>query len=343
MLDTDVAHDGLCLDIGPVGGHIEPYVVEGSLGLVYENEIRGAEDGYLPYDLASYSAGSAGDQYLLAFELLLYVVEVYVDFLAGKKVYDIHLLELGVVDVALAVPVLGVRSHAYADAAFDKAFDHALVVAYSVFLKGRDENGRGSGLAYVLADMVIVDINLGAHKIAAGHVGTVGNETGDGIRRVLAVADAFCETHAALTNAIDKNRLGFTAAVCQVVKCLYGDPHAPHKGCGQQGRQHEVAGANLEQNGRGTADILDDQDDGQANKHCEAYTLEVDKRREAYHSAISAEQAEAYDVENEIKSECAHHGCEIIGRISHAFVERKHGNVRYKHNQTVKNENRPQR
>ena len=76
---TDAHEDGLSHDVGKLVAHHQPHVMERRLGLVDENEHLGAELGHLLHNLATNTAGSAGDEDVLAAELLLDIGQIDVD------------------------------------------------------------------------------------------------------------------------------------------------------------------------------------------------------------------------------------------------------------------------
>ena len=91
---SDVSDNRRGVYVSPVVLKLEADVVEGSLCLVHEDQLVGAERGDLPHDLASYGAGGAGDEDSLAFEVGTDGFHVDLDRLPHEQVLDVDGLDL---------------------------------------------------------------------------------------------------------------------------------------------------------------------------------------------------------------------------------------------------------
>lgn len=163
-------HDGLDVEVTVVSGHIEADVVHRGLSLIYEDEFDGSKLGYLSSHLTADGSCCTGDEDAFAFEHCTYGFHIDLDFLSGKKVLDLHFLELVVGEIGLAVPFFGLRHHHDFDACFNKGINECGAVGESLGLDGRDKEGFNGLLFNYINYFVVIIIDGSTKKPCAVHL-----------------------------------------------------------------------------------------------------------------------------------------------------------------------------
>ena len=176
-----VAHDGAAFYFTPVLRHHQAYVVEGGLSLVYEDQLGRLVGCHLTDHLRSDASRGAGDHDALAAQHLPDSVHVNLDLVAWQEILDVHLLELGIAQVALSVPFHRRRDHLYLYLASDETVNHPAVIADHVALQGGDHYLGGVVPPHLLHEAGVVGEHLHPHHALADHGGIVGDEAGDDV------------------------------------------------------------------------------------------------------------------------------------------------------------------
>ena len=102
----DACHDGMAWDVGELLRHHAPDVVHRRLGLVDEYHLLRLEVCHLAHHLAADAACSTRDEDAARVQLPADGIHVHFNLVAGQEVFDVNLMQLVVVQLALPVPFL---------------------------------------------------------------------------------------------------------------------------------------------------------------------------------------------------------------------------------------------
>ena len=206
--------------------------------LVYEDHGRRIVDSNLPNHFRTDGTCCSGYKNYFILEQFANSRHIYIDFVARKKVFNIHVLQAGVRQVCDSIPLFGKGHHHYADSCREELVYHLVVLAEFLRLHRRNQQSTNSHFPHQTRYTGTVHIHPLAKKGRILHLFAIRNEGLQTICLVLDCCYALSKTDTACFCSIDChwNRI---VHVEVVVHTLDNHSHHPHK---QRG--NEVGGEN---------------------------------------------------------------------------------------------------
>ena len=249
--------DGESLDIREAVSHEESDIVHGCLSLIDEDHLTGMEEGHLVDHLAAYAACGTGDEDDLVAELVGDSIHINIYPVAREEVFDLHLMELVVLEVGILVEVLYLGHHLDLDIAGDEVVDELLTGAEVVGLPGADDEARDILHAHGVDEVFVVDEDGLTHEVLAFHLDVGGDEALDDIFLAHVIAYALGYGDASMACAIDEDAVGLLREAEGVEKSLDDDSLEPE----EQGAYEEDIDEGLDADGHAEGVGEDGEDD----------------------------------------------------------------------------------
>ena len=296
----DIGHDGGRFQVAPFGVKFQADVVERGLGLVYQDELIGVEDGHLAHDFRADGTGRARDEHALSLEVRANLLEVDLDGIPAQEVLNLDLADLA--GLLHALPVVGdVRRQENGYVLLEEAVGDVGVLQV-IGLDGRDNNGIHVILPDVFQEVFVVHVDVHAHHHLSLHHGVIGNESLEVEFVGTGHADGLGDVDAGVLGAVDERVAGFYAVLVEsVVERLDGHAHEGH-----EHEHHDVCdGKHADVCDEGTGGVEEDHREHRA-AHERAHKRHADvqdvrERGETKNVRIRTERPEKQQVENQRK------------------------------------------
>ncbi len=251
----DIGHNGGSLQVAPLGVKFQADVVERGLGLVYQDELVGVEDGHLPHDFRADGAGRTRNEHTLAFQVRTNFLEVDLDGIPAQEVLNLDLADLA--SFLYALPVVGdVRCQENGYVLLEEAVGDVGVFQI-VGLDGRDDDGLHVVFPDVLQEVLVVHVDVHAHHHLSLHHGVVGDKPFEVEFIGTGHTDGLGNVDAATLGAVHEGVAGFHAVLVEgVVERLDGHAHEGHEhehhhiGDGEHAKVCDCGSGNIVENQR---------------------------------------------------------------------------------------------